>query len=101
MNLYCLNALPPTPSYKTYACKYLHLCPTLLTKFNSTQAKNLRYSISIIADVGRSAASGSQPNLFIASFLIHSVMLLHSEVVISVSRGVIVLMSEIKFGRRS
>ena len=43
--------LPITFSYKTYACKYLHLCPTLLTKFNSTQVKNLRYSICIIACV--------------------------------------------------
>ena len=40
-----------TLSYKTYACKYLHLCPTLLTKFNSTHVKNLQYSICIIADV--------------------------------------------------
>ena len=45
--------LLPTFSYKTYACKYLHLCPTLLPKFNSTHVKNLRYSICIIACVGR------------------------------------------------
>jgi len=43
--------LPPTLSYKTYACKYLHLCPTLLPKFISTHFKNLRYSICIIACV--------------------------------------------------
>ena len=46
-----LMGLHTTPSYKTYACKYLHLCPTLLTKFNSTHVKNLQYSICIIADV--------------------------------------------------
>src|SRR5688572_20816271 len=40
-----------TSSYKTYACKYLHLCPTLLAKFNSTHVKNLQYSICIIAVV--------------------------------------------------
>jgi hypothetical protein len=46
-----LRQLPTTLSYKTYACKYLHLCPTLLPKFNSTHFKNLRYSICIIANV--------------------------------------------------
>src|SRR6187431_3154207 len=44
-------ALALTPSYKTYACKYLHLCPTLLPKFNSTHFKNLQYSICFIACV--------------------------------------------------
>ena len=46
-----VSKLLVTPSYKTYACKYLHLYPTLLTKFNSTNVKNLQYSICIIADV--------------------------------------------------
>ena len=40
--------------YKTYAFKYLHLCPTLLTKFNSTHFMNLQYSICFIAFVASS-----------------------------------------------
>jgi hypothetical protein len=47
-----VEALQPTSSHKTYACKYQHLCPTLLPKFNSTHVKNLRYGMCIIADVG-------------------------------------------------
>jgi hypothetical protein len=43
--------LPTTFGYKTYAFKYLHLCPALLTKFNSTHFKNLQYSICFIAVV--------------------------------------------------
>src|SRR5688572_9695300 len=49
----CPAALCITPSYKTYAFKYAHLCPTLLTKFNSTHVKNLQYSICFIAFVVR------------------------------------------------
>jgi hypothetical protein len=45
------SKLAITLSYKTYACKYLHLCPTLLAKFNTTQVKNLQYSICMEADV--------------------------------------------------
>jgi len=41
-------ALCITLGYKTYSFKYLHLCPALLTKFNSTHFKNLRYSICFI-----------------------------------------------------
>jgi hypothetical protein len=45
---------PTTFSYKTYAFKYLHLCPALLTKFNCTHFKNLQYSICLIAFIVRS-----------------------------------------------
>ena len=49
--LLCRAAFCITFGYKTYAFKYLHLCPTLLTKFNSTHFKNLQYSICFIAIV--------------------------------------------------
>jgi len=47
----CPEKLLPTLGYKTYACKYLHLCPTLLPKFNGTHFNNLQYSICLIACV--------------------------------------------------
>ena len=43
-----INKLPPTLSDKTYAFKYLPLYHTLMRKFNSTNFKNLRYSICFI-----------------------------------------------------
>jgi hypothetical protein len=48
------NIFPLTPSYSTYAFKYLHSCPTLLTKSNSAHFNNLQYSICFIAIVGGS-----------------------------------------------
>ena len=58
MSPYCWSnlskkALPTTPGYKTCAAKYLHHSPTLLTKFNSTNFKNLKYSTCFIAVVMR------------------------------------------------
>jgi hypothetical protein len=49
---FLVSVLAATLGYKTYAFKYLHLCPTLLTKFNSAHFKNLQYSICFIAIVG-------------------------------------------------
>jgi hypothetical protein len=46
-----VRVLPLTLSYRTYAGKYLHLCPTLLPKFNNTHVKDLHNSICIIAVV--------------------------------------------------
>lgn len=55
---FLLAELALTLGYKTYAFKYLHPCPTLLPKFNSTHFENLQYSICFIATVvGRSCPS--------------------------------------------
>ncbi len=46
-----------------YAFKYLHLCPTLQTKFNSIHFKNLKYSICFI-DIGGGSLFSRQLKYF-------------------------------------